>query len=363
PYLTNINVLQNPIKSDTAVHLIKRLSLKPDENFFSFEFSSIAFTAGDKNTFRYRLLNFDDNWTTASERKFANYTNVPPGEYKFQLQVANNEGIWNEKPCSLSVHIARPWWNTAWFWLLSAIGIAGLVYSIYMYRTRQIRKEERLRLHYEQRLSDMEMSALRAQMNPHFIFNAMNSIEYFIINNEQEKAIDYLNRFSRLIRLILQNSKSTIVPLKDDLEALKLYLEIENMRFDELFEYEIKIEKNLDTALIKVPPMLMQPYVENAIWHGLLQKKRKDGKIGLTIRKDKGSLICLIEDNGIGRAAAEQLKSKSGTRKKSFGMKITSDRLEALNKITGTNASVHIYDLQNKEHEPAGTRVELIIPV
>ena len=362
PYLTDISILQKPLV-DTAAHLITQLNLAHDENFFSLGFSSIGFTRGNDNKFLYRLKNFDNKWIPAENRRFANFTNVPSGDFIFELQAANNEGIWNEDIFRLPIHIATPWWETVWFLSFMTSLIVGIGYLAYQWRIRQVRREERLRSEYEFKLTDMEMSALRAQMNPHFIFNAMNSIEYFIINNEPEKASDYLNRFSRLIRLILQNSKSTIVPLKDDLEALKLYIEIESTRFDGLFDYEVKIQKDLDMEKIMVPPMLIQPYVENAIWHGLMQKKDGQGKIDLTLRRDNGTLICLIEDNGIGREAAEKLKSKSTTRKKSFGMKITHDRLDALNQLAGTKASVQIFDLKDQDENATGTRVELIIPL
>ena len=191
----------------------------------------------------------------------------------------------------------------------------------------------------------------------------LNSIEYYIISNEPEKASDYLNRFSRLIRLILQNSKNNIVPLKDDLETLQLYIEIESVRFDHQFDYEIKIEEGIDTATVLIPPMLLQPYVENAIWHGLMQKQTPGGTIELKIRRQGAALICLLEDNGIGRAAAAALKSKSGSSKKSFGMKITSERLKALNHLADTRASVQIFDLTDEEGQASGTRVELVIPL
>ena len=363
PYLTKVSVLQEPLETDTPAHILSKMELEYYENFFSFDFSSIGFTRGKENKFRYRLKGFDDKWAETSDRRFANFTNVPSGDYLFELQAANNEGIWNEEKLNFAVHIATPWWKTIWFWVLAILLALTLGYLLYRWRIGEVRREERLHSDYERELANMEMSALRAQMNPHFIFNSLNSIEYYIISNEPEKASDYLNRFSRLIRLILQNSKNTIVPLKDDLEALKLYIEIESMRFDNLFDYEVKIEEGMNLEKIEIPPMLLQPYVENSIWHGLLQKKGGKGKIDLILRRDNGSLICLIEDNGIGREAAEGLKSKSATKRKSFGMKITNDRLETLNQLANTQASVQIFDLKNNKGEPKGTRVELVIPL
>ncbi|MEM6378874.1 MAG: histidine kinase, partial [Bacteroidota bacterium] len=362
PYLTGINVLQKPYLTGQPAHLIKMLDLSYAENFFSLEFSSIGFTRGTENQFRYRLKNFEDQWTMANQRRFANFTNVPPGNYIFELQVANNESIWNEDIFSLPITVATPWWRQWWFGLTLLLLISGIIYLLYKGRINQVRKEERMRLSYEKKLNTVEMAALRAQMNPHFIFNALNSIEYFIISNEQEIAVDYLNRFSRLVRLILQNSQSTSVPLKDDLEALRLYIEIENMRFDDLFDYDLRIDEGIDLSEVYVPPLLLQPYVENAIWHGLMQKKQGRGKIDISIRKEGRSLICILEDNGIGRAAALEIKSKSATKGKSYGMKITKDRLEALNHLGEARASIQIFDLKDNLGKAKGTRIELFIP-
>ena len=311
----------------------------------------------------YKLEGFDPEWQDGTTRKFAAYTNVPGGNYQFKVKAINSEGLAYEKPFSLFIHISTIWWKTWWFWTLTGLGMLSLVWLAYRYKIGQVRKEERLKSDYEHKLADVEMSALRAQMNPHFIFNSLNSIEYYIINNEPAKASDYLNRFSRLIRLILQNSKSSVVPLKDDLEALRLYIEMESMRFDNLFDYEVKVQKDLNIERLQIPPMLLQPYVENAIWHGLMQKKGEKGKLDLVLRQENGHILCIIEDNGIGRYEARQLRSKSGTLRKSYGMKITDDRLALLNKISKANASVKVFDLKDDVGKASGTRVELFIPV
>ncbi|MEL7123200.1 MAG: histidine kinase, partial [Bacteroidota bacterium] len=363
PYITDIQVLQTPYQSEEPIHLVDELNLSYAQNFFSFEFSSIGFTKGDENQFRYRLQNFDNQWTAANKRRFANFTNVPPGTYTFQLQVANNEGVWNNNILEIPLSIATPWWQRLWFYILSAFVLGGIAYFSYRLRIKQVRKEERLRIEYEKKLTNVEMAALRAQMNPHFIFNSLNSIEFFIITNEPETAVDYLNRFSRLVRLILQNSQNTVVPLKDDLEALQLYIEMENMRFDNFFDYDLRVEENIDHEKVEIPPLLLQPYVENAIWHGLMQKKSGRGRIDISIRKDSKSLICILEDNGIGRDAAKKLKSKSATKGKSYGMKITKDRLEAISLLEDAKASVEVFDLKDNFGIPKGTRIELIIPI
>ena len=209
------------------------------------------------------------------------------------------------------------------------------------------------------------MNALRAQMNPHFLFNCLNSIDSYIIKHETKKASEYLNKFARLIRLILQNSRSNYVNLSDEIEALDLYMNMESLRFRNKFDYEINIGKELDVDSIDIPPMLIQPYIENAIWHGLMHKREgTKGKVQLKINRQNGSLRCIVEDNGIGREKAMEIRAKKITRrKKSMGMRITHDRIQMINKMFDSKTSVEIIDLKDNTGQATGTRVELYIPI
>jgi two-component sensor histidine kinase len=334
------------------------------QNFFSVSFSAKAYTMPQEVKFRYRLRGFDD-WTETRERRFVNYTNVPPGNYVFELQVANNEGVWNKRTLELPVQIATPLLQTWGFRIGALLAIIALGYWWYRYRIHQVRKKEKLKSQYEKKLANVEMTALLAQMNPHFLFNSLNSIDSYIIRNESGKASEYLNNFARLMRLILQNSRSNYISLKDELEALDLYLQMEELRFKDKFQYEIKIDKDLDLASIVIPPMLIQPYVENAVWHGLMHKKDgKTGKVEINISQQDNNLVCVIQDNGIGRERAQELKAqKTGGRKRSMGMQITKDRIEMINKLYNTTNSVQIIDLKDEEGKANGTKVELIVPV
>jgi len=239
------------------------------------------------------------------------------------------------------------------------------VYSLYRYRIGQIRKKQRLKSEYEKKLANVEMSALLAQMNPHFLFNSLNSIDSYIIRNESKKASEYLNNFARLMRLILQNSRSNYISLKDELEALDLYLQMESLRFKNKFSYSINVDENIDSAATVIPPMLIQPYVENAIWHGLMHKSNgEEGKVEIQLTKKDDNLLCVVNDNGIGRKKAAELKAQKHTNhKRSMGMQITQDRIEIINKLYNINASVRILDVENEQGEAKGTKVELIIPV
>jgi putative methionine-R-sulfoxide reductase with GAF domain/sugar lactone lactonase YvrE len=225
------------------------------------------------------------------------------------------------------------------------------------------REAQMILMSTQQKMTEVEMQALRAQMNPHFIFNCLNSINRYIVKSDQTTASLYLTKFAKLIRLILDNSNSKNVVLTNELEALKLYIEMEALRFDRKFNYEIKVENNLGTDTIEVPPLIIQPYVENAIWHGLLHKEQ-NGHLSIRLSMCSDSMLeCTIEDNGIGREKAKELKSKTATSRKSLGMQLTENRLSLLNKHAALNASVEIIDLQNGGSEALGTKVILKIPV
>ncbi|MHA4846588.1 sensor histidine kinase [Flavitalea antarctica] len=218
-----------------------------------------------------------------------------------------------------------------------------------------------LRSTYERKLATMEMTALRAQMNPHFIFNCLNSIKLYTTDNEVSKANTYLTKFSRLIRLVLENSRSEKVTLKNELEALQLYLEMEAMRFKDKLKFDIQVGTNVETDAIEIPPMLFQPYVENAIWHGLMQKKA-GGNVGIKVLQyEVDCLHVTITDDGIGRTRAAELKSKSAIAKKSFGMEVTNERIALINQLYQTNTKVVVNDLIDCEGNAAGTEVVLHI--
>jgi hypothetical protein len=222
------------------------------------------------------------------------------------------------------------------------------------------RKEQEL-AEIQQQKTELEMQALRAQMNPHFIFNSLNSINMFILENNKLQASEYLSKFSRLVRLILQNSREAFIPLEWELEALQLYLELESLRFDNKFNYKISVDKEVDPTVLKVPPLIIQPYAENAIWHGLMHKKG-GGHLAIQVSEGKQILICRIIDDGVGRTKAEELRSKSTSRHRSMGIKITESRIASVRKDAETN-SVEIRDLVYADGSPAGTEIVLKIPV
>jgi len=241
------------------------------------------------------------------------------------------------------------------FLLLIIIGVISRIFY------KRKRDREQLSTDFKKQLAQAESKALRAQMNPHFIFNSLNSINSFVMDQKHEIASDYLIKFSKLIRLILDNSRSETISIEKELETLKLYVILESARFDNKFKCVYHVAEDVDTNSIKIPPMLLQPFVENAIWHGLMQKEG-NGTITIEIKmKNEELLNVSISDDGIGREKAAELKSKSATHK-SHGLKVTSQRIEMMNKLNSTGAQVHIIDLKDEQGNAMGTKVELIIP-
>ncbi len=210
--------------------------------------------------------------------------------------------------------------------------------------------------------AELEMQALRAQMNPHFIFNSLNSINRFILQNNKAEATEYLTKFSKLVRMILQNSQASLISLESELESLALYLEMEALRFNYHFDYKISVPKELDIEILKVPPLIIQPYAENAIWHGLMHKEEK-GQLDIEVSQDDGYLYFKISDDGIGRKQAAALASKSATKHKSMGLRITADRIAMMQSANGNESPVTINDLANSDGSAAGTEVIIKIPV
>ncbi len=223
-------------------------------------------------------------------------------------------------------------------------------------------ESEKRKAELQQQTTELEMQVLRAQMNPHFIFNSLNSINRFILQNNRAQASEDLTKFSRLVRLILQNSQASLIPLTRELEALQLYLELESVRFDHHFLFTIHIDDNLDISGLKVPPLIIQPYAENAIWHGLMHKEEK-GNLQIELFEDENMLCCKITDDGVGRKKAAELKSKSASTHKSMGMQITADRIEMLRKVTAPTTQIKITDLILPDGSAGGTEVLLKIPL
>jgi hypothetical protein len=221
---------------------------------------------------------------------------------------------------------------------------------------------ERSKAALQQRAKELEVQALRSQMNPHFIFNCLNAINRFILGHETEAASDYLTKFSRLMRMIMNHSRHSLITLAEEIEMLQLYLGMEQLRFKDAFDYRIDVEEDLDTDEVRLPPLLIQPFVENAVWHGLMHKEER-GSLLVRLRVHGDQLTCVIRDNGVGRKRAGMLKSKSAEKHKSMGMQITAERMALLTGPGESSPFFHIEDLYDETGAPAGTQVILTIKI
>lgn len=335
------------------------LHLSYKQNFFGFTFTNLDFENGDKARYAYKLEGIDTDWMQLPPTKrTTSYTNLKGGSYVLRFKESQNK-----KFEEIHIFIEPPFWQTWWFYSLCILGISGLIYGIYRFKISQVKREEAIKTEMNKQLANSEMKALRSQMNPHFIFNSLNSIKYYILQNDSEIASKYLNQFSKLIRQILNNSQQDFISLADEIESLKLYLEMEVLRFGGKVRYEFKIAENIDSELLTIPTMIIQPFIENAIWHGLMHKE-KGGNVKILIETiDESQLKIIVEDDGVGRKKAAELKSKSATKSKSLGLKITEERVRLLNQNYDLRMNVEIEDLLDNQAVAQGTRVIITFKV
>lgn len=336
------------------------VTLSHRQNFISIEFKSLQYHH-ESVGYLYQMEGVDEQWVKAEGVLVARYTNLPPGSYLFKVRSVNPAGTFSTGITALTINILPAFWQTAWFRILCALLIIVLIYVYFKLRVNAIKKEARRRAVIQQQIAQLEMKALRAQMNPHFIFNALNSIQTFMMKRETEQALSYLSRFARLIRNVLDNSQLNSIPISKELKMLENYLELEKLRFGDQFSYKITVDDELDPDFTDIPTMILQPFVENAIWHGLLHKK-EDGRLSIAFHQREGSLLCVIEDNGIGRERAAAQRQQ-GNEHHSRGLQITRDRLALYNRRFNLDATFDIEDLYDENGQPCGTRVSVWFPL
>lgn len=247
--------------------------------------------------------------------------------------------------------------------IFGSTGLLVLVLLVFLllYSRARINAKRKI-TEMDHRISELTQANLRQQMNPHFIFNTLNSIQYYMYQHDKLATNNYLTKFSSLMRKILENSVHTSIPIQDELDALKLYLDLEMLRFKEKFNYSINVDEDLDPVMYKIPTMLIQPYVENSLCHGLIPAERK-GLINIALKLENDYISCTIEDNGIGRKAAQERKDTNAREHSSLGTKITTSRLDLVNALCGTCLKTIYSDLFDDAGNAAGTRVEIHIPI
>jgi ligand-binding sensor domain-containing protein/anti-sigma regulatory factor (Ser/Thr protein kinase) len=377
-YIKSLAIKEFSLPPSTGANNIQQLSLKYFQNRINIETGTIDYYSQGKNRIRYKLERegVQENWQYAPANYTIRYEELPPGKYTLQIQASNagNEFIGPIK--TILLQISPAFWNTWWFRIGATVLVFTVFYILIRYLTQQRFKLRLERTGKEKQIAalgqktaelhqqkiEMEMQALRAQMNPHFIFNSLNSINRFILQNNRAQASEYLTKFSKLVRMILQNSQAPLISLESELESLNLYLDLEAVRFEHRFAYKISYPKELDIEVLKVPPLVIQPFTENAIWHGLMHREDK-GQLDIAVSEENDYLYIKITDNGIGRKKAAEFANKSATKHKSMGLRITKDRIAMLQKTNGGESPVKIIDLENEDGSAAGTEVIIKIPV
>ncbi len=354
--ITQINILNKPYNTKESIWFTKQFNLDYSQNFINIAFSMPNYSHTDKNTYRYKLDGVDANWVNIGNKNYAYYTQLQPGNYTFNVQAANSDGIWSKDITQLQINIKPPFYKTWWFYTLCFLSLGFILYALYKVRTNTIRKQVLIQKTYEQKLAESEMQTLRSQMNPHFMFNTLNSINSYIVQNKTALASEYLTTFSKLMRSILDLSKQETVTISKEIAALKMYIELEALRLENKFDYNIVIDKNVDEESVKIPSLIIQPFVENAIWHGL-HNKNEHGHIDIYIEETaEHNLVITIEDNGIGRKATAAIKQEH-IKHKSYGIDITRSRIKLLNE----NNSVIFTDLYDDKNIGIGTKVTIIL--
>ncbi len=317
-------------------------------------FDKIAFRDEIDPVYHYRLSNGTGQWQSSNTGKFQ-FNTLNNGNYTFEVYLESENGL-KSNIYKLSFSIAKPFYKKAWFLLLVGLMTSLLLvfFALFYYKYIRAKEEEKTRIN--KIMAEYQLMGLKAQMNPHFIFNCLNSIQRFVLDHDTREAYAYIAKFSRLIRKVLDNSENSFVPISDEIELLDLYIQLESLRFEHQFDYSIEIDPMLDTHTTKIPSLLLQPYVENSIWHGLMHlPKDQKGELRIKLKLNNDNIEIHVTDNGIGRAASKKIKVNKHIPK---GMSLNQKRLEAINHmLSSRNALIDIHD-----RKEGGTEVIITLP-
>ena len=328
-----------------AVNLSGKYDLSYLENSLKIQYVCLSYESRKQISYQYQMSNIDTTWQNTSSL-VREYQKLIPGNYTFRLKAVDIDGNLSEEQ-AITFIIHPPWWETIWFKFLISFLFLALVITIFQIRVRTIKRREVAKTKINKKFAALELQALQAQMNPHFIFNSMNAIQNFIYTKEKRAAGKYIVKFSRLMRLFLNASNQKYGTLEQEIEILQKYVELENLRFEEKFRYQFEIDANLPLATTKILSLLLQPYVENAINHGLVHRATK-GNLWIRFKKIKeNSLLCEIEDNGIGRAKAMEIRQNSFKKHKPRGMALVEERQKIMNFMEEQDIQINIIDLKN----------------
>lgn len=352
----------NEIKVNGILYKETNLSeLEYNQNDITVNFSVLSFIPNEKKSVLYKIN--DGNWNRLdADNKNLILSSLSPGNYKLFLKIDAN---YETKIKQIDFKINKPFWLNTFFLIYMSLIIIALLYTFYKYQIQKIEKKNQLlldKVNLEKNLNQSKLKAIKSQMNPHFFYNALNTIQSYILSNDKKQAVSYLSKFSTFTRTILEMSEKENITLSDEIKTLGLYLDIEKARFDEDFSYEINIAYGIDIENIKIPSMLLQPYVENAVKHGLLHKKGEK-KLTIDFERILDSLKIIIDDNGIGRQKSAELNAIKNKDHLSFATEAMQNRIALLNQYKQKNIAINFEDKFNKNEQSLGTKVIIEIPI
>ncbi len=345
----------------TKTKLPKNLILPYNKNHLTFDFVGIHHTSPDKVKYRFKLDGFDEDWQPLTTSNFVTYSNIPSGNFTFMLSATTDLKSWS-KPIKFSFTVKPPFWFTWWFFLLCILFCWSILYVIMERRrkNREAKRETQLIVDKSKMLA-LEQQALNASMNRHFIFNALNSIQFYINRQDKVAANRYLSSFAKLVRKNLDSSLVNEVYLDDEIERTNLYLKLEQMRFQDKFSYELNIDSNLEPQTVKIPSMLLQPFIENSIWHGILPSN-EHGHIKVDVVKKDDKLIITVMDDGIGIDVSLDQKKDKEQYHESKGMKLTKGRINLIGKVSNKECAIKgPYQIYDNNNQVAGTEVSIVL--
>jgi ligand-binding sensor domain-containing protein len=336
-----------------------------DQNSLKVEFDALTFKETNLPSIFFSLRGFNqkNNRQETIKGNILELNNLSPDNYTLSVYAVNNNGVRSTNPVVFHFEIRKPVWQTAWFIISCIVIFIAVVLLAVKLIIGRIRKKEEEKTRINKQLTEFQLTALQAQMNPHFIFNAINSIQNYILKKKEQEAYNYLAKFSKLIRMVLTNSEQKTLTLFDELETINLYVALEQLRFKKNFEYKLSISEEIDIHNFELPTMLIQPYIENAIWHGLMNLPDEiTGILKLTIVTENSFLKISIEDNGVGREESKKYKTESVHQP--VAMKLTEKRLFIINEMEDyAGAKAMVVDLKDNQGNATGTRVELYLPL
>jgi|GEM_PF-1940278 len=328
-------------------------------NDVQIQLNAVLLSGAEELEYWYKIQGIKDDWVLAPINGIIELNNLAPGEYRLLVSAFNRSNKTFSKEKGLLLHVERPFWMSGWFYFLIINCFLGLVYAFFKWRVHQALKKQNAAMIVNKQLSESRYLAFQARMNPHFIFNSLNSIQYFITQNDKKSSLTYLSKFARLLRQVLDNTKAIKVPLNEEMDMLKNYLEMEFMRFDGHFTYSFELDDALKDCQYEIPGMLLQPFVENAIVHGLLHLKSGEGSLQIKLKKEGDFILCTIIDNGVGRENANQINARRKPNHKSHGLEIASNRLKLLMENIPIEELIRVSDPETG----SGTVVKIKLPI